>query len=920
MQGKGLVTAVFTLLVLACIYQLSFTWAASRTESKAKKYAQSQVASLGGDLREVEKDSLRLVYEENYLEERQNEKVLLWYTYGDCKSNELNLGLDLQGGMSVVMEVSKFDLIRQLARSEADPQINAALEAARLIEGRGEGEFIDAFVDSYEEQNPGGQLVLRLSTLDTDELDANSTNDQVRSYLKKSAEEGFNATLTKLRERIDRFGVAQASITPVEGQGRIIVELPGVDNPKQIKRLLQSTANLEFWEAMPRNQEVLDLLLAADERSKGLFGDAPVVEEEVPAIESLEEVAAEAEFGEFEAELEDAEEVVEEVLESAVAIVDPITGDTFPDSASLLAAQGIAPADEEIDPVSNPSGPLFEKLIFTQQQASAVAQVKASDTAEVMRMLNHEDIRPDFTEYEFAWGAVPVAETEDEFELYMLALGLEGEPLLEGDIIKSAGASFGVTGNVEVNMQMNAKGAQMWGEITTEMEAQGNLRRYVAVVLDNKVYSAPYIVERILNGSSRISGNFDLDEAQALASILETGKLPVRARIVQEGTVGPSLGRESINRGITALIIGLVLVLLFMVFYYSNSGLVADMALLANIFFVFGILSAWGATLTLPGLAGIVLTVGMAVDANVIIFERIREELSKGKSMLLAITDGYRNSYSAIIDANITTLIVALILQTFGLGPVKGFAIVLIIGILTSLFTAIFLTRLIIDRWTSGGRTVNFYTSFTEGAFKNINFDFVGRRKTFYTASGIALVLGIASFTLNGFTLGVDFKGGRTYTVSFDQAVNADEIRGTLLSDFDENVQVKNFSEATRLKITTAKNIEITTDEMDSTITANLFASLLPYYVDQQLSFDQWDKVYNGEKQKVLPSIAQDIQRSSVIAGLLALAGIFLYLFARFGRPAFGVGAIAAVLHDVIFVLDWRDIYRRNSDGDWLLH
>jgi len=903
MQGKGLVSAVFVLLILACIYQLSFTFASKRVESKARAHSEQAISGLPADIPIEEKESLRLKAEQEYLDQKAEEKVLLWYTYQDCKERELNLGLDLQGGMSVVMEVSNYDLVRKLAgRNSNDPVLVKALEAARSQEGQGQGEFINLFVKAYQDQNPGGQLVTLFASIDNEEeLDRSANNNQVAEYLAKKSEEGYQATLTKLRERIDRFGVAQASITPVEGQGRIVVELPGVDNPKQVKRLLQATANLEFWQSQSLTQEFADRLDRADKKSAsllelGLIGaTAAPAEGEITDAEVLLTAPVPAD--------DSLTGAAERLLEGAS------TNDGTLTAADTGAAVEEAPVAEEIPAAQDslPAGPLFSRIQFAQGPGY-LGLVNQQDTGMVMDILRTPEVARDFPLHRFAWSALATKEDKAVFELYALMLTPDGsnQALLEGDLIKLARADFDpMNGQPIVTMVMNARGAKDWARVTTEHVGDN-----IAVVLDNRVYSAPVIQEPITNGSSRISGNFDPEDVTTLASILETGKLPVKSSIVQEDTVGPTLGAEQIRRGIIALVLGLVVVMIFMVIYYNTGGIVADLVLLANIFFVFGILSAWGATLTLPGLAGIVLTVGMAVDANVIIFERIREELAKGKSMLKAIADGYSNSYSAIIDANITTLIVAFILNTFGLGPVRGFAVVLIIGIFSSLFTAIFLTRLIFDRWSNQNRPIKFHTRLSDRALKNINFDFVGKRKQFYALSGVIILAGVLSLAIGGLNLGVDFKGGRSYTVAFDQSINAEEVRSVLEKNFDPSVVVKSFSSANRLKITTAKDINITTAEQDSTTTANLYASLLPFYSDPSLSFDGWDQTYKEQQQKVQASIAQDIQRSSYLAGLLAIAGIFLYILFRFRRWQYGFGAIAALLHDVLIVFGIFSIFR----------
>ncbi len=913
MQGKGLVSAVFILLIVACTYQLSFSFAARRVESKARSHAEQAISGLPADMPIEDREHLRLKAEQEYLDTQFSRKVLFWYTYQDCKERELNLGLDLQGGMSVVMEVSNYDLVRKLAgRNENDPALIKALDEAVRQEGQGQGDFITEFVGAYEKQNPGGQIVTLFASIDNEEeLDRSATNAQVVQYLEKKSAEGYQATLTKLRQRIDRFGVAQASITPVEGQGRIVVELPGVDNPKQVKKLLQATANLEFWQSQTLNQDFYDRLERADKQSAALEKLGQLGGEAAKTDDISSSTESPAIIGE---EAEPAEQSAEESLSQSLGLDNPdsLTAKAAGDTAGqggLTTDTGSTNQDETAAAKQDslPAGPLFSRVQFTQSPGM-IGIVNESDTGMVMTILTTPEIARDFPLHRFAWSALPTKDDESLFELYALMLSPDGgdKALLEGDLIKLARGDFDpVNGQPIVTMVMNAKGAKDWARVTTEHVGDN-----IAVVLDNRVYSAPVIQEPITNGSSRISGNFDPEDVTTLASILETGKLPVKSRIVQEDMVGPSLGSEQIQRGILSLVIAIIVVMIFMIVYYRTGGYVADLVLLVNIFFIFGILSAWGATLSLPGLSGIVLTVAIAVDANVLIYERVREELLKGKSLVKSIADGYTHSYSAIIDSNLAILIVAFMLNAFGLGPLRSFAIVLIIGIFSSLFTAIFLSRIVFDRLTLKNRPIHFSTRWTEGALKNIKFDFVGNRRWFYLSSGILSLACILSLATSGLNLGVDFKGGRTYTVAFDQPVSPEEVRSALGAQFDPNILVKSYSSQNRLKITTAKDIDNTNPIQDSLTTAELFAGLKPFYTNKSLTFNAWDQQYKEQQQKVQASIAQDIKQSSYKAGIFSILGIFIYLVFRFRKWQFGLGAIVATVHDVIVVLGMFSLLR----------
>lgn len=882
MQGKGLIQFFLVTLVLVCLYQLSFTWVASNVENSAVEYAESSVpVDITGD----ERAEMISEKRSEYLTLKSNEDVynigIAKYNYEEVKERAINLGLDLQGGMSVVLEVSKYDLIKSLSNNPKNPKLNNSLDKARAREGKGEGDIIDLFVDQYQKDNPGSQLVTLFTSRDnTDQLPATASNAQVRSFLKEEADRGVNSTYTKLKERIDKFGVAQPYITLQQNTGRIIVELPGVDNPKQVRKLLQSTANLQFWQTYTSN-DLSGNLIRANEALRGVLEAGTESANNAVSDTTLLAEETEGETEEFFSEDTTASEVITDLLGNT-------EGEDTADAAVL-------------DTTSSGAGPLINTVLLPPSgPGPVIGYVNVKDTGKLFDYFSYEEVLAELPgDARIMISSSPIPSNPDLYEVYAMKARLDGTgALLEGDVISSASQSFNTTnGAPEVTMSMKSDGAKAWRRITSE-----NKGRFIAITLDNQVYSAPRVNEEIPNGRSVISGNFDIKEAQVLANILEVGKLPVPSRIVQEDIVGPSLGQESIRVGLFSLIAGLILVVIFMVFYYSRAGIISDIALLANIFFIFGVLASLGATLTLPGIAGLVLTMGMAVDANVIIFERIREELAKGKTTVKAIADGYLNSYSAIIDANLTTLIIGAILSQIGTGPVKGFAVVLIIGILSSLFCSIFITRLILDRMTKKDQKITYYTSMTKGWFNSLNIDFMGMRRKGYIASIALTVLGIVFIATSGFDLGVDFKGGRTYTVRFDQAVEAQDVRDYLTANFDDKVQVKSFSGNDKLKITTAYLIDNTEPGTDSVVASTLHANLSSFY-QGEVDFQKWDDTYKESQMKVEATVADDIKASAAQALIVALAAIFIYIVIRFRRWQFGLGALVALVHDAFLVV-----------------
>ncbi len=859
MQGKGLVKFFLAAMFVVCLYQLSFTWVASRESKKAEAYANAAVpAGATGEERKIAYADAKSQYYADNADKVVYNIGIAKYTFDEVKRRSISLGLDLQGGMSVVLEVSKYDLLKQLASDPKNPKLVAALDKARAQEASGEGDLIELFADNYISANPGAQLVTLFSNGENvDELPRNASNDAVISWLKKSADEGVESTYTKLKERIDKFGVTQPYVTLQQSTGRIMVELPGVDNPKRARELLQSTANLQFWSVIP-GQTAAQFINSANNALISLEENEVVVQDT----------------------LNNQQDTVTVVKDSLELAMDTLLGESD--------------TTEEADEAQN-AGPLVDLLIQSSDPA-AFGMVAENDTAKLMRYLRSDEVIAEFPAgTRFMLGANPVDNTRN-YHVYAIAGNEDDdEPLLDGSVVKNAAQDRDQVQNIVVSLTMNAEGARQWRDITTAYKG-----KFIAISLDNKVYSAPVVNDVIPNGRSSISGNFTQQEAIDLSNILEVGKLPVPSRIAQEESVGPSLGAESIRVGLWSMILGLAFVVLFMVIYYSTSGMIADIALFANLFFIFGALASIGATLTLPGIAGLVLTMGMAVDANVIIFERIREELAKGKSMVKAVADGYSNSYSAIIDGNITTLIIAIILANFGTGPVKGFAVVLMIGIISSMFCAIFISRLIIDARVKKDQPVKFYSNLSKNIFRNVKWDLMGNRRKGYIFSAALTIVGLVVMFTSGFNLGIDFKGGRTYTVRFEQSIDPDKVRQEL-ADFDKGVQVKTFSSDDKLKITTGYMIDSPDPNADSIVTAELYKQLSGLYTN--VDYATWDADFKESQMKVEPTIASDIQTSALRAIIIALIAIFIYIVLRFRRWQFGVGAITSLVHDAFMVL-----------------
>ena len=865
MQNKGAIRFIAIALALVCLYQLSFTWVTKRVEKQAREYANG--------------DSAKEFY---YLDSIASEPVynFLWvrdFTFRECKEREINLGLDLKGGMNVTLQVSVEDIVKSLSNNNTDSTFLKAFDLAKTLPAN--QDFITRFGTAFETVAPNARLAPFFQTRElSDRITFNSTNQEVIEVIRAEAEGAISNSFNIIRNRIDRFGVSQPNIQRLENSGRILVELPGVKEPERVRKLLQGTASLEFWETYD-NQEVYPLLENANRKIKEI--------RDAQATENTQ---------------------VAETNEAAEVTPADTTGNELVD---LLKQEGAA------DTTALATNAQFEKEypLFVKLKPSAgannqlmpgpaVGLAHYRDTASVNAFLNMPQVKVLFPrDIRFLWTIKPVKwdKTESLYELIAIkASSRDGKAPLDGSVVTEAREEFGNNGGstAEVSMVMNAEGSKTWARLTAD-----NIGSSIAIVLDDYVYSYPRVNDEIKGGRSSITGDFTVNEAKDLANVLKSGKLPAPARIIQEEIVGPSLGKAAINSGFTSFLLAFVVVLIFMLFYYSfSAGFIADIALIANLFFLIGVLASFGATLTLPGIAGIVLTLGMAVDANVLVFERIREELRSGKGDSLAISEGYKNAYSAIIDGNVTTLLTGVILYVFGSGPIRGFATTLVIGILTSLFSALFLTRLIVEMMGKRKGGLRFSTRFSEGAFKNAKFNFIGGRKVAYIISSGLMIIFIASLAIRGLNPGIDFAGGRTYVVKFDQSVSTVEIADDLRNVFGNAPEVKTFGDDNQVKITTKYKIDVEGENVDNEVDSLLYIGLknqLPTDID--LSSFRTD--YKQSSMKVGPTIAHDIKRDAVIAVFLALIAIFLYILIRFKNWRFSTGAVAALAHDTIVVI-----------------
>ena len=895
MQSKGAIRLVAILLVLACLWQLSFTLVNSICENKAKKYAEESAAAFQNSAafsnvpladQAFYLDSLKKEQQKRYTDSLSSEKVYLGYTFKDVQAKQINLGLDLKGGMNVMLQVQLEDLIKALAGDNTTPAFEQALALAKERSVSSQSDLITLFGEAWKEVSGGQRLAQIFGTYELrDKITPESSDDAVISVIKDEAESAVANSFNVLRNRIDRFGVTSPSIQKIGNTGRILVELPGVKEPERVRKLLQGTASLEFWTTYEYS-EIYPYLVQANALLAQLLDD--------------DEPAAAADEAQ-------AEEEQSDILSEEISANDAQTDD----------------AQMELYKKQNP---LFSLLQLSQMNGNAcLGFATSSDMAVIDRYLAIPQVADLFpAEFIPMWSAKPSSffNSDNVYELVAIkASSRDGKAPLDGDVVTDARVSYSnqrTAANPTVSMSMNAEGANTWARLTRE-----NIGRQVAIVLDGAVYSYPTVNSEISGGNSEISGNFTVEEATDLTNVLKSGKLPAPATIVQEQVVGPSLGAESIRSGLISFIIAFILVLLFMIFFYRGAGVAADIALLTNVVLLFGTLAAFGAVLTLPGIAGLVLTLGMAVDANVIIYERIKEELKAGKGIGLAIKDGYKNAYSAIIDGQITTLLTGIVLFVFGSGPIQGFATTLIIGIITSVLTSIFITRLILEARVAKGKNITFDSKLTRNFLKNTHIDFLGARKWSYIISGALILIALLSIFIKGFTYGVDFTGGRTYVVRFDKPVQAEDVREAVLDVFNNaasqngvansSAEVKQFGGDSQMKITTSYKYEDESTDVDAEIEGMLYQALKPFF-SEDLPLDGFVSTLdnpNGiiSSDKVGATIANDIKRSAVISVILALIVIFGYIAIRFRKWTWGLGGVVSLAHTTIIVIGFFSLF-----------
>jgi SecD/SecF fusion protein len=892
MQNKGAVRGFAIALAIVCVYQLSFTIVTQKVEKDARIVAAGDSTL---EARYIDSIGSEVVY--NILVRK--------YTYRECKEREINLGLDLKGGMNVTLEVSMVDMLRSLANFSTDTTFNQAIDLAREYQRNSQSDFVTLFGRAFEEIDPNAQLAAIFATREMrGQIDFNTGNEDVLRVIRAETEGAMDNAFNVLRNRIDRFGVVQPNIQRLETQGRILVQLPGVKEPERVKKLLQGTANLEFWETY-ENSEIYPYMEQANVRIREILAAQASLDQDEIAISTETTSSPEEEENPILADLDQSIEPGEADSgeEEELSLLEQIEGD------SLLTDTSNLSLDDFIK--ENPLLGILQPNVSRQGQfvpGAGVGFAHYKDTLKIMSYLNMEQVKSLFPrDVRFVWDMATFDEGDNYYVLYSLKVtGREGGAILGGEVVTSASVDFAQTGGAAtVTMGMNPEGAQQWARITRE-----NVNKAIAVVLDNYVAAAPTVDEEIPNGRSTIRGNYSYAEAEDLVNVLKSGKLPAPARIVQEAIVGPSLGKKAITSGMNSFMLAFCVVLLYMIFYYSRrAGSVADIALIINMFFLMGVLASLGAVLTLPGIAGIVLTIGMSVDANVLIYERIREELVAGKGIRLAISDGYKNARSAIIDANVTTLLTGVILLIFGTGPIKGFATTLVIGILTSLFSAIFITRLIYERLLTKQRKLTFSTKLTQNAFKNTNVQFINNRKIFYFISGAIIAVGIFSLATRGLNQGIDFTGGRSYVVQFEKSIEIEDVRNSLAEKLGEVPQVITFGGDDQIRITTKYKIDDeNTIEVDEEVERLLYEGLQPY-MDADVDFDHFLSDYRQSSQKVGATIADDIKVQAVWAILFALIAIFVYILVRFRNWQYGLGAVAALVHDVLIVLGIFSIF-----------
>lgn len=857
MQNKGLIKLFAILFGIVSLYQLSFTALTNKVENDAEEFS---ILKADGDATLLNK------YERIYLDSVANDSTILGrFTYNDIKDKSLNLGLDLKGGINAILQVSVRDILVGLSNNSKNPVFNEALENATAAQKNSDNTYTALFFEAFTKASAGKDIQLSDPSIFgnkslSGKINFKNTNAEVEPVIEEEIDASISTAFQVLRSRIDKFGVTQPNIQRIGKSGRILIELPGAKDIDRIEKLITGTAKLQFWEAYA-NSDIQNFLIEADAKTAELFKDKTV--EDAATTENLDDLLG--------------------------AVTDSIA------------------TQKKQNRLFSFLGPNFAQT--ENQKSSFIGQAAIIDTARVNKFLGLKEVRSllpsDMRYAKFLWDAKANGEV---IGLYAIKSNREDIAPIEGDVIEDARQGFDQFGsNPEVSMSMNSYGSKLWAKLTTE-NANGG---FVAVVLDNEVHSAPRVGDPILAGNTSISGgSMTIEEAEDLANILKAGKLPARAHIIQSAVVGASLGQKAIDSSFTSFGIALILILLWMLFYYGKAGLFANIALAFNILLIFGVFASFGFVLTLPGIAGIILTIGMSVDANVIIFERIKEELDNGKGLKEAIAGGFsfKGALSAILDANVTTFLTGVILFIFGTGPIKGFATTLMLGIVTSLFTAVFITRMLLD-WYTSKNDLTFNTNITKSWFKNINVDFLKKRKIAYIISGIIIAGGLFSLLTNSLNYGVDFVGGRSYIVKFAEPVNPTEVAATLKGAFGDAPEVKTYGEDSQLKITTKYRIDEEGNEIDNEVRNKLFTGLQSYLPDGT-TLDQFKVGYKGErtvgiesKMKVEPTIADDIKAAAGWAIIGSLLIVFLYILLRFRKWQYSLGAVVAVFHDVLIVL-----------------
>jgi len=924
MQNKGAIKFFAIAFALVCLYQLSFTVVTAHVRKDAKEYAKSNVAMQqakklagGNEARETYLlDSVEKARESYYLDSIANKVVynigIAKYTYKEAKQRELNLGLDLKGGMNVVLAVSVSDIINALSGHSDNPVFKKAMKKAHEMQKNSNKDFVTLFGEAFQQIDPNARLAsIFLYEFKDKGITTNSTNSEVLAVIRKEANGAIDRSFQILRTRIDRFGVSQPNIQRLATSGRILIELPGIKDPERVRKLLQGTAKLEFWETY----DFADINHYFDEANTKLRVEENLISEDSTSIKKTEEKKAaettpnklkklakeniKAKKGKKTTTAEVSDTTKNKLLEQ-------IAKDTTGKEQKELSFDEYSKKNPLYAYLS-PSYYKNKKGEFVPAQSARVGVAAIKDTARINAMLKRvKGVFP--RDLRLAWTVKPNPKTPNILALVALkASNRDGSAALSGDVIDDARQDFDRNGKVSVELQMNSQGAKVWKRLTKE-----SIGKQVAIVLDGYVYSYPVVNGVIPNGRSSISGGeMTVEEAKDLANILKAGKLPASARIVEEAVVGPSLGREAVKAGMNSFILAFIMVLVYMIVYYNKAGWVASFALIINVFFLFGVLASLGAVLTLPGIAGIVLTLGMAVDANVIIYERIKEEVRAGKGIRLALADGYKNAYSAIIDGNVTTLLTGIVLYVFGTGPVQGFATTLIIGLLSSLFTAIFISRLIFTSMLDRNKKINFSNKYTANTLSNTHFDFIGIRKKAYILSSVIIIAGLISLFTRGLNFGVDFTGGRTYVVRFDKNVNTEKIRKNLTKVFNnEPPEVKTFGPSNQIKVTTKYLIDAEKVNADSIIQRKLYDGLKDSY-KIPIKFKDFTSDTEGaskmlgilSSQKIGPTIAYDIREKAYFAIFFALIIIFAYVAIRFKKWQYGFGGVAALFHDTIITI-----------------